>query len=222
VSLQLKPFLTPQDYLALERQAETKSEYYAGEVFAMAGASRKHNTIVTNLAYLLVGQLKGRSCEVYNSDMRVKVSATGLYTYPDLVVVCGKPRFDDDQEDTLLNPTVIIEVLSKSTEAYDRSEKFAQYRALESMADYLLIAQDIARLEHYARQPDGSWRFLETVGLDSVAVVDSIQCRLSLADVYDKVDLAEPRRDPRLVVVKEQGEEYTPSPPEPQGLEIPG
>ena len=179
----------------------------------MAGASRKHNTIVTNLAYLLVGQLKGRSCEVYNSDMRVKVSATGLYTYPDLVVVCGKPRFDDDQEDTLLNPTVIIEVLSKSTEAYDRSEKFAQYRALESMADYLLIAQDIARLEHYARQPDGSWRFLETVGLDSVAVVDSIQCRLSLADVYDKVDLAEPRRASRLVVVKEQ---------EPQGLEIPG
>ncbi len=145
MSLQLKPFLTPQDYLALERQAETKSEYYAGEVFAMAGASRKHNTIVTNLAYLLVGQLKGRSCEVYNSDMRVKVSATGLYTYPDLVVVCGKPRFDDDQEDTLLNPTVIIEVLSKSTEAYDRSEKFAQYRALELMADYLLIAQDIAR-----------------------------------------------------------------------------
>ena len=97
MSVQLKPFVTPQDYLALERQAKTKSEYYAGEVFAMAGASRKHNTIVPNLAYLLVGQLKGRSCEVYNSDMRVKVSATGLYTYPDLVVVCGKPRFDDDQ-----------------------------------------------------------------------------------------------------------------------------
>ena len=222
MSVQLKPFLSPQEYLAMERQAETKSEYYAGEVFAMAGASRKHNTIVPNLAYLLVGQLKGRSCEVYNSDMRVKVSATGLYTYPDLAVVCGKPRFDDDQEDTLLNPTVIVEVLSKSTEAYDRGEKFAMYRALESMTDYLLIAQDIARLEHYARQPDGSWRFLESVGLDAVAVIDSIQCRLSLADVYDKVDLAEPRRAPRLVVVKEQGEEYTPSPPEPQGLEIPG
>ena len=214
MSLQLKPFLTPQDYLALERQAETKSEYYAGEVFAMAGASRKHNTIVTNLAYLLVGQLKGRSCEVYNSDMRVKVSATGLYTYPDLVVVCGKPRFDDDQEDTLLNPTVIIELLSKSTEAYDRSEKFAQYRALQSMTDYLLIAQDIARLEHYARQPDGSWRFLDSTGLDAVAVVDSIQCQLSLADVYDKVDLAEPPRTPRLVVIKEQAEMYRPSVPD--------
>ena len=103
--------------------------------------------------------------------MRVKVSATGLYTYPDVAVVCGKPRFDDDQEDTLLNPTVIIEVLSKSTEAYDRSEKFAQYRALELMTDYFLIAQDIARLEHYVRQPDGSWRFLESTGLDAVAVV---------------------------------------------------
>ena len=214
MSLQLKPFLTPQDYLALERQAETKSEYYAGEVFAMAGASRKHNTIVTNLAYLLVGQLKGRSCEVYNSDMRVKVSATGLYTYPDLVVVCGKPRFDDDQEDTLLNPRVIIELLSKSTEAYDRSEKFAQYRALQSMTDYLLIAQDIARLEHYARQPDGSLRFLDSTGLDAVAVVDSIQCQLSLADVYDKVDLAEPPRTPRLVVIKEQAEMYRPSVPD--------
>ncbi len=145
MSVQLKPFLSPQEYLAMERQAETKSEYYAGEVFAMAGASRKHNLIVPNLAYLLVGQLKSRSCEVYNSDMRVKVSATGLYTYPDLAVVCGKPRFDDDQEDTLLNPTVIVEVLSKSTEAYDRGEKFAMYRALESMTDYLLIAQDIAR-----------------------------------------------------------------------------
>ena len=108
---------------------------------------------------------------------------------------------------------MIVEVLSKSTEAYDRGEKFAMYRALESMTDYLLIAQDIARLEHFARQPDGSWRFLETVGLDAVAVIDSIQCRLSLADVYDKVDLAEPRRASRLVVVKEQ---------EPQGLEIPG
>ena len=214
MSVQLKPFLSPQEYLAMERQAETKSEYYAGEVFALAGASRKHNTIVPNLAYLFVGQLKGRSCEIYNSDMRVKISATGLYTYPDLAIVCGKPRFDDDQEDTLLNPTVIVEVLSRSTEAYDRGEKFAMYRALESMTDYLLIAQDIARLEHYARQPDGSWRFLESAGLDAIAVIESIQCQLSLADVYDKVDLAEPRRAPRLVVVKEQGEEYIPSPPE--------
>lgn len=215
MSVQLKPILSPQEYLTLERQADTKSEYYAGEVFAMAGASRKHNTIVPNLLYLLVGQLKGRSCEVYNSDMRVKVSATGLYTYPDLVVVCGKPRFDDDQEDTLLNPTVIVEVLSKSTEAYDRGEKFAHYRTLGSMTDYLLIAQDIARLEHYVREPDGSWRFLDSTGLDAVAVIDSIQCQLSLAEVYDKVDLAEAPRAPRLVVIKEQAEEYTLSSLEP-------
>ena len=214
MSVQLKPFLSPQEYLAMERQAETKSEYYAGEVFAMAGASRRHVRIMVNTILSLAAQLKERQCEVFTSDLRVKVSATGLYTYPDVVVVCGKPRFDDDQEDTLLNPTVIVEVLSKSTEAYDRGEKFAMYRALESMTDYLLIAQDIARLEHYARQPDGSWRFLESAGLDAIAVIESIQCQLSLADVYDKVDLAEPRRAPRLVVVKEQGEEYTPSPPE--------
>ncbi len=145
MGVQLRPFLSPQEYLALERQAETKSEYYAGEVFAMAGASRRHVKIMVNTVVSLAAQLKERSCEVFTSDMRVKVSATGLYTYPDVAVVCGKPRFDDDQEDILLNPTVIIEVLSKSTEAYDRGEKFALYRALESMTDYLLIAQDIAR-----------------------------------------------------------------------------
>lgn len=208
MSVQLKPFLTPQEYLAYEREAATKSEYYAGEIFALAGASKKHSAIVPNLAYLLVGQLKGKSCEVFISDLRVKVSATGLYTYPDVVVVCGAPRFDDDQEDTLLNPTVIIEVLSKSTEAYDRGEKFAQYRTLESLSDYLLIAQDIARIEHFARQADGAWLFAERSGLDAAVVIRSIECQLSLADVYDKIELTSPASATRWRVIKEAAAAY--------------
>lgn len=208
MSVQLRSFLTPQEYLAFERQANTKNEYYGGEVFALAGASKNHSAIVPNIAYLLVGQLKGRPCTVYSSDMRVKVSATGLYTYPDVAVVCGQPRFDDEQEDTLLNPTVIVAVLSKSTEAYDRGDKFAHYRALESLTDYLLVAQDFPNIEHYTREADGSWRFSESRGLDQVTVIDSIHCHLGLSDVYDKVLLTGPTRAPRFVVVKEPGEDY--------------
>ena len=137
-----KIYLTPAEYLAFERQSDVKHEYFRGELFAMAGASRQHVTISTNLAYLLVGQLKGRPCDVFNGDMRVKVSPTGLYTYPDASVVCGRPRFEDKELDVLLNPTVIVEILSKSTEAYDRGEKFAQYRTLDTLTDYLLLSQD--------------------------------------------------------------------------------
>jgi len=203
MSVQLKSFMTPQEYLAYEREAATKSEYYAGQLFALAGASKKHSAIVPNLLYLLVGQLKGRPCEVFSNDMRVKVSATGLYTYPDVVVVCGAPRFDDDQEDTLLNPTVIIEVLSKTTEAYGRGEKFAQYRTLESLSDYLLVAQDIARIEHFTRQADGAWLFAERSGLDATVVIPSIQCQLRLADVYDKIETISPTSASHLRVIKE-------------------
>lgn len=215
MSVQLKPFLTPQDYLALERKAKTKSEYYAGEVFALAGASKNHSAIVPNLSFLLVGQLKGRPCVVYTSELRVKVSATGLYTYPDVAVVCGKPVFDDEYEDTLLNPTLIIEVLSKSTETYDRGEKFAHYRALESLTDYILVAQDTPRLEHYARQADGAWRFADALGFDGAVVVDSIQCVLGLVDVYDKVSVTESRRTPTLILIKDQPEPYVAPPLDP-------
>lgn len=203
MSVQRNSFLTPQEYLAYEREAATKSEYYAGQLFALAGASKKQSAIVPNLLYLLVGQLKARPCEVFSNHMRIKVSATGLYTYPDVVVVCGAPRFDDDQEDTLLNPTVIIEVLSKSTEAYDRGEKFAQYRTLESLRDYLLIAQDIARIEHFVRQADDSWLFTERSGLDGAVVIPSIQCQLRLADVYDKIETISPASATHLRIIKE-------------------
>lgn len=132
---------TPEEYLTLERQAQCKSAYYAGEIFATAGASRWHNLIVTNVLRELSLQLKGRPCTTYPSDMRVKVSPTGLYTYPDVTVVCGEAQSEDHQQDTLLNPTLIVEVLSESTEAYDRGGKFAHYRKLPSLLEYVLITQ---------------------------------------------------------------------------------
>lgn len=211
MSIQLKPFLTPQEYLTLEREAAARSEYYEGKLYALAGASRNHSVIVPNVTYQLVGQLKGRPCRVFSGDMRVKVSASGLYTYPDLTVVCGQPHFDDAHEDTLLNPTVIFEVLSPSTEAYDRGEKFAQYRRLASLTDYLLLAQDIARIEHFTRQPDESWVFAESSGLDAVVMIASIGCHLSLAEVYDKVELSDAASGARVRLVKEAAESAHPA-----------
>src|SRR2546426_6586677 len=168
---QTKVRYNPEEYLALERKAEHKSEYFAGEIFAMTGASERHNLIVTNLVRELSLQLKGRPCKTYSSDMRVKVGATGLFTYPDVIVVCGPTQFDDEQQDTVVNPSVIIEVLSKSTEGYDRGEKFAHYRKLESLTDYLLVSQTKPHVEHYVRQPDNQWLLSETEGLESALPV---------------------------------------------------
>ena len=188
MSLQPKPYLSPEDYLALERSADFKSEYFDGEVFAMSGASEPHNLIVVNASAELRQQLKKRPCKLYANDMRVKVSPTGLYTYPDLIVVCGKAQFDDTHFDTLLNPTLIIEVLSDSTEAYDRGRKFEHYRKLESLAEYVLIAQHRSHIESYRRQPDQSWLLTESAGLDNIFRLDSINCELALAEVYDKIE----------------------------------
>lgn len=189
MSSQAKQRYTPEEYLALERQAQCKSEYYAGEIFAMAGASRWHNLIVTNVVREISLQLKGRPCTTYPSDMRVKVSPTGLYTYPDVTVVCGDAQFEDTQQDTLLNPTLIVEVLSESTEAYDRGGKFAYYRKLPSLLEYVLIAQTKPHVEHYVRQPDNRWLLAEADQLHDAIHLPSIDCRLALAEVYDKVDI---------------------------------
>lgn len=180
-------FIPPADYLALERKAETKSEYLNGHIYAMSGASRNHNRITINLAAMLHSRLKGKPCEPFSSDMRVKVNPTGLYTYPDLVVACGASRFDDQQLDTLLNPTVIIEVLSDSTAAYDRGDKFAHYRTLESLTDYLLVAQDKPRIEHFSRQQNGQWLYSATDGLSATVEIATIGCVLPLAEVYERV-----------------------------------
>lgn len=179
-------YYTAAEYLALERRATYKSEYVGGHIIAMSGASRRHNLIAANISRELSSQLRGRPCESYISDMRVRVSETGLYTYPDVVAVCGDIRFADEQTDTLLNPTVIVEVLSASTEAYDRGDKFAHYRRLASLHDYVLVSQDAVRVEHYVRQGE-KWVLSEASLLTDTVSLASIQCTLVLEDIYDKV-----------------------------------
>jgi Uma2 family endonuclease len=189
MSSQAETYLTPEEYLAIERRAETKSEYFDGEMFAMVGASRKRNIISGNVLGEVGQQLKGKPFEIYASKMRVKIPATGLYTYPDVTVACGEPEFEDEFVDTLLNPTLIVEVLSASTAAYDRIKKFGYYRTIDSLAEYLLVAQDEYKVEQYAKQPDGRWLLSDIRSLKGVVELDSIECRLTLADVYDKVSL---------------------------------
>lgn len=184
------PFITPEQYLEIERQAEYKSEYHAGQMFAMAGASREHNVITGNIIRRLGNALDGRPCETYPSDMKVLVSAGGLYTYPDVSVACGEPQFLDRQGDVLLNPLVIVEVLSASTEAYDRGAKFALYQRLDSLQEYLLVSQDKARVEKYLRQPDGRWLYSRTDGLEGEVSLEALGCHLPLSEVYDRVQFA--------------------------------
>lgn len=186
---QPKPSLSPEEYLAFERQAETRSEHLDGEMLAMSGGSYAHNVIVGNLVGEIRQQLKGRPCTVCPSDQRVHIPEEGLYTYPDVVVVCGEPRFEDEQLDTLLNPLLIVEVLSPTTEAYDRGKKFQHYQKIASLAEYVLVAQDQPRVERFARQDGNQWLLTTTTGLESTVSLASIQCALALAEVYDKVEL---------------------------------
>jgi len=158
--------LTPAEYLAAERKAAFRSEYLNGEMFAMAGASYPHTRINDNLIIALGARLKGGPCFPLSRDMRVKVSRTGLYTYPDALVVCGQPEFEDGQRDTLLNPQVVIEVLSESTESYDRGAKFRHYQQVPSLREYVLIAQDEPVCERFVRQPDETWVLTTVTGLD--------------------------------------------------------
>ena len=185
-----EPKFTPEQYLALERNAAHKSEYINGHIFAMAGASQQHNQITFNIAVALGIQIKGRTCVAYSSDMRIKVSQTGLYTYPDIVATCHDPQFEDAAVDTLLNPAMIIEVLSDSTEAYDRGAKFAHYRRLPSLQEYVLIAQGNICVEHFIRQ-DESWILIESTLFCEIIHLSSIQCSISLSDIYDKVKFTE-------------------------------
>ena len=177
---------TAEDYLKLERSVPYKSEFYDGQINAMTGANRKHNLITVNIAGELCSQLKKRPCEAYINDMRVKAAEAPSYHYPDITVVCGKPQFEDGQMDTLLNPTLLIEVLSPSTEAYDRGGKFARYRKIPTLREYLLVTQDQPSIERYQRQGD-VWILSEAVGLEASVTLESIDCVLSLREVYDKV-----------------------------------
>ncbi|MFK7818236.1 MAG: Uma2 family endonuclease [Planctomycetaceae bacterium] len=188
-------FMTVEEYLAFERASETKHEFYRGEVFAMGGASTTHNRIVRNVNRRFDEQFDDRECEVLASDQRVKVLSTGLYTYPDLVVVCGKMEFEDDTFDTLLNPQVVIEVLSDSTEAYDRGKKFALFRELDSLRSYVLISQKEPRVEVFTRHESGDWMMRDAVGMDATIELSAIDVSLRLQDVFKRVEFPPPDDD---------------------------
>ena len=185
-SAAVKTRVTPEQYLALERKAAFKSEYLNGQIIAMAGASRPHNLVAGNLHAEIRAQLRDRPCESYVGDMRVYIPPTGLYTYPDVVAVCGEPQFQDGELDTLLNPTVIVEVLSPSTEAYDRGLKFAHYRRLASLREYVLVAQDRVLVERYTRRGD-EWLLTEWSRPDDILRLASIDCDVALREIYAKV-----------------------------------
>lgn len=188
-SVAAQTYLTPKEYLAFERKATTKHEYLNGQIVAMSGASFAHNFLTMNVANQLYNQLIGGECQVAASDMRVKATQTGSYFYPDVVVVCGEPRAEDDTFDTLLNPTLIVEILSPSTETYDKGEKFEHYQQITSLKDYILISQDKVHIEHYCRQ-GARWLQTEFQELSDVLSLRSIGCELRLQDVYRRVEIA--------------------------------
>lgn len=179
-------FLTPEEYIASERKATLKSEYLNGDILAMSGASLAHARIITDIATELNTQLRGQGCEVITNDMRVKTGPKGAYFYPDVVAFCGEPQFEDNVFDTLLNPILVMEVLSPSTEAYDRGEKFAHYQELTSLREYILVSQDRIRVERY-RRIKTQWVQTEFHGQEEVMPLVSIGCELRLQDIYRRV-----------------------------------
>ena len=200
---QLKINFSPEEYLAFERDAKTKHEYLDGEVYAMAGGSPSHNAISFNATVTIGSQIKGRNCRGYTADQKVRTDPQDLFSYPDITIVCGDPKFHDEKKDVILNPTVIIEVLSPTTEAYDRSEKFARYRTIQSLRDYLLIAQDRPCIEHFVRQKGKRlWLYNVETELSSSLWIESIKCDLKLADVYELVEF--PAKRPLLFEVVEK------------------
>lgn len=190
MTAQPKPYITEAEYLERERAGTVKHEYFAGDIFAMTGASEQHNLIATNVTASLHNQLRGRTCRIYPSDMRIKVMQTGLNTYPDITIVCGSPQFTDPiKRDTLINPTVIIEILSPSTERYDRGLKFQNYRTIDTLQEYILIAQDKQHIERYARHEQNQWILAEAIGPEATLPIVTLSAVLPLADVYEQVEL---------------------------------
>ena len=185
---------TVEEYLALERKAESRHEYFSGEIVAMAGATREHILITGNIARRLGNQLDGSTCETYTNDMRVRTTPSD-YVYPDVIVVCDEPQFEDNEFDTLLNPTVVIEVLSKSTEArYQRGEKFSDYRGIVSVKDIVFASQYRIRVEHYVRQANGEWILHEATLPSETITLESIGCALTLAEIYERITFPPPRQ----------------------------
>ena len=187
MSAVLKNRYSPQEYIGLEGSAQHKSEFYRGEMFAMGGGSPRHNDIAGNIYHVLRNLLKGRDCRPYHSDQRIRVNPAGLHTYPDVLVVCGQLELDEADVDAVTNPRIIFEVLSKSTESYDRGKKFELYRGMDSLAEYILVSQEEPHVERFVRQLDSSWRLTEAKGLAESLELTTISCRLALADIYDNV-----------------------------------
>ena len=181
---------TPLEYLALERTADYRSEYFQGEIFAMAGGSPRHSLIQTNLTGELRAALKGALCTAYNNDLRIRVNPSGLYTYPDASIVCGPLELADGQQDVVLNPTVLFEVLSDSTEAYDRGQKFGHYRQIESLREYVLVSQSEVLVERFQRNPDNTWTLTESRGIDAQFALNSVGITIPLREIYDNVDFS--------------------------------
>ena len=191
---QKKPEIyTPEEYLEFERASEFRHEYINGEIYEMSGAKRRHNVISSNIVRSLGNQILNRDCLVYSSDMRVKVSELGNYTYPDVVAVCGEEIFEDETEDTLLNPMLIVEILSVSTEAYDRGAKFEFYQRIESLSEYVLITQEPYRVEQFVRREANVWTYYEFRRAEDVVKLNSIDCELSLKDIYHKIQPKYPK-----------------------------
>ena len=181
--------VTPEEYLERERKAETRSEYRNGEIVAMAGASPEHARIVSNLHFRIRLGLRSGACDVFTTDLRLGVRAANLYTYPDVMITCGELELADNRRDIVLNPVVLTEVLSKSTQAYDRGDKFASYRTIPSLMEYLTVAQDNIHIEHWTGQSDREWLLTEFHDPNAVISLSSINVELRVADVYEKVDL---------------------------------
>jgi Uma2 family endonuclease len=186
-----KHFTTPEEYLTLEELAETKHEYFNGQIYDLAGVSRNHNLITLNIASTLMDRVRDRPCEVYSTDMRLLVKPNGLYTYPNVMVVCGTPEFIHRQTDTLLNPTLIVEVLSPSTAVYDRGHKFELYKALPSLRDYLLVEQDRVAVEYFQRaRGSRKWSGQTFAELKQAVSLRGVGCELPLREIYRKVELS--------------------------------
>ena len=197
---------TVEEYLALERESEERHEYVDGQIYAMAGESTEHADISVNLVRDVSTQLKGTPCRVWTKDSKVlsgpairhSRSTRGLFSYPDLVVVCGEPRFLDEHQDVLLNPTVIIEVLSPATESFDRGEKFRRYRTqIPSLTDYVLVSQALPLIEHFRRQTNDEWILSAHSEIESSFQIATINCTLHLSEVYDRVTFPEETPEPQ-------------------------
>ena len=182
-----KAYLSEYEYLQIERDSEHKSEYYQGEMFAMSGASLAHNEISSNINFALRKRFGNKPCRVFTSEMRVTVQENGLYTYPDLVIVCEKPELEDEHFDTLINPFLIIEILSPSTEAYDRGKKFEMYQKMESLQHYLLVAQDRPSVMHHSRQKENDWLLHTVLNLEDSIEIKDLEIEVKLTEIYERV-----------------------------------